>query len=254
MINNRTYQVVYYRGRITGQSGCEVPLTSFVSEKNDVARYCIRNEGKKVYFKGLLSDTTEFLMYDFGLNVGEVVPYLVPSHVITSIDSVLMGSKWHKRFHTGFQGPAGMNEALDIIEGMGCRVGLLPPGSGDNMYRLQKLKCFRETNDVIFYPDNACTCYIYEHGTTGIGETQNVVKITANPNPSDADVLLQLAGENFTSLSILNALGQQVYSEKQHFENELRLNQSIFPVPGAYTVLLSNPERKVFASVLLLRI
>lgn len=104
------------------------------------------------------SDTTEILLYDFNLQVGDSIrgffENLYPDKVL-SIDSVLIENTYRKRWN--FYGP--LNQ---IIEGIGSTYGLcqIPePTSFTNCYSGLTLTCFYQNNVTVF-PDTSTTCQI----------------------------------------------------------------------------------------------
>lgn len=91
----------------------------------------------KVWFKGCrygldpANDTTEFLMFDYSLNVGDTfhLDYAGPwGHYITknpiSVDSVYYDGRGRKYLRFNSVNPV-FNEKLTFIEGVGCNFGLI---------------------------------------------------------------------------------------------------------------------------------
>jgi len=111
---------------------------------------------KKVYFIAP-SGSTEFLLYDFNMEVGDTVQGYTAAYsgdTVISIDSVLVGNNYRKRWFTNFW--------YDIyyIEGIGSTYGLLegsPGGIMDAPY--YTLDCMAE-NEQTIYPDPGINCQI----------------------------------------------------------------------------------------------
>lgn len=149
-----------------------------ISNYLQIGRY--RIEGQKVYYQNLIpqafeiwdycytgyhggnAEYDEFLMYDFGLSVGDTF-YLTPSSpiVLESIDSVLIEGTYYRKFH--FQS----NSGYHWIEGIGSSIGLFPYFTFFEQFIY--FNCFHEDNyDNLFeyYPyGNTCSsAYIPETG------------------------------------------------------------------------------------------
>jgi hypothetical protein len=193
---------------------------------------------KKVYFvpPSALSDT---LLYDFNLNLGDALhqSYLYDSTywggviVVTGIDSVIIGSKYHKRFLL-----YGNPFMMGLIEGIGFTSGLLT-----HIYFAigcsTELVCVSE-NGVPVYPGSTGNCGFVSVEQEKVNNPQ-VVSIIPNP-------VLDFANINFLSvnitvnISIMDILG----NEKLRFErlkNGDKMNLTkLQPGLYLYKVVLNN--------------
>jgi len=169
---------------------------------------------KKVYFvyTGL---SNESLLYCFNLNIGDTLynsfgnDSLHTHNYVSSVDSVLVGSEYHKRF--GISEPGGLLNYFYLIEGIGSTYGLIgylePPFEAGSI-----LVCFMQ-NDV--------PAYIYEIYHAGcdyvsINEREPLPlnNISVNPNPLSSTATIEF-GRSFKNIGIkiLNLEGQLI-SEK----------------------------------------
>jgi hypothetical protein len=112
---------------------------------------------RKVYFLAP-SSKVDSLLYDFSLNVGDtlrtyIAQVCLSPVIVTSIDSVLIGSNYRKRWTINESGCMTMGE---IIEGIGSTFGLLyimvsygsnAEGAGE---AVSNLYCFSQNNQSLY--------------------------------------------------------------------------------------------------------
>ena len=194
--------------------------------------------GKKVYFV-LPGQTTDTLLYDFGLSAGDTLPQSYISdtttclNVVSSIDSVLVGSVYHKRFNISnlLDMPSDSNY-VSLIEGVGSTTGLLYPLMGQ-FERRGELNCF-SVHDSVLYPAGAL-CAQYNVGIGELGEMELDVSIA--PNPTDGKFQIKTAQE-INSIEVLDVFGRRIfYSEK----NPTEINISDFN-NGIYFIRISDSK------------
>jgi Secretion system C-terminal sorting domain len=181
---------------------------------------------KKVYYvpPSSINDT---LLYDFNLNLYDTLhqSYLYDSSTMTmcfvdEIDSVLIGSKYHKEFRIA---NGSIPPYLYLIEGIGSSSGLLAHlhpifECGDD------LKCVIE-NGVTIYPDSTYSCQLVDGGSEIICP---IFLFKINPNPvSDWGVLNLSPPVNNLELSITNALGIEI-ERIYNLKNDERIDLSKF--------------------------
>ncbi len=170
---------------------------------------------KKVYIIPP-ADTTEQLLYDFNLQAGDTLkgyigtsalPY---ADTIDSVDSVLVGGNYRKRWKINCTSPAN-SHAVEIIEGIGSTYGLVKESTCNKTDLPDySLSCFKQ-NDITLYPSNPNKCNIitYIHSVD-----ENLNRIIAYPNPSDGKFTIKNDGISKEELKIevYNILGEKVYS------------------------------------------
>jgi hypothetical protein len=124
---------------------------------------------------------------------------------ITSIDSVLVGSQYHKRFNTTYQ---------SCIEGVGSTKGfdyMGYTGTGNT-----SLQCYQHIND--FYPANTTTC----SAPAGLNEIANTNTLSIIPNPASDKIIINCS-EGITSVTICDLLGKIVVYQKLNSETILEV-------------------------------
>ena len=196
-------------------------------------RGAIRTENGKTYqFDGW----EENLLMDFTLNVGDTLfSYISPGLIIGSIDSVLVGDEYRRRFN--FSNGDICNW---MVEGIGHETGLfefmfLAPDFGSEFH------CYGESNIPLFGDLNCMLNVGYEEISN-----QNL-DVSIYPNPTSGMVKINLPEQNQTTLPYhLTDLYGQIVSKKnaklldsQNFEINLEKFKS-----GIYflTIQLSNNQ------------
>ncbi len=201
---------------------------------------------RKIYFLAA-SSTQDTLLCDFSLTVGDTVrtyntePFY-PNSVVTSIDSILIGTQYRKRWRVYMQGICG-NWNAQIIEGIGSTYGLLDqryPHGFCTTYG--KLYCFSQNNQT-FYPyyftSSGCT------QITGISDILNLNnQITIFPNPSTGIFTLKTSHTStslsMTSIIITTIFGEKIYETKISSE-ETKINLEKFS-DGIYFLTLKTND------------
>jgi hypothetical protein len=189
---------------------------------------------KKVYIIPE-SDSIEQLLYDFDMQVGDtLVGYLSvcsPTSMcdtVISIDSVLVGSTYRKRWY--------INSAYHVyfIEGIGSTYGLLD-FVPTNMVDLSDivLDCFQQ-NGQNLYPDTLGSCPLLTSVAT-LPSTEMIIKI--HPNPSKGNIRVDLGSTKISeSWTLFSLNGQVIQSEKIHGKNQFEVNGIS---PGFYLLTIS---------------
>lgn len=153
---------------------------------------------KKVYY--LMPNTSiDTLLYDFDLAVGDTVPisyvFEFPDLVVEEIDSILIGSNYHKIYSIH-----GIGDKL--IEGIGSTAGLIETMFVFEVYHL--LRCFSLSSGYQHVFPGAQNCDII----TDIAEIKKI-DISIYPNPGNSQFTLQ-SPEKITSLSIYDITGREI--------------------------------------------
>ena len=227
-----TYKKVY----ISGYS-----VNTFISPCNWAPTYfynyagCLRQDSanKKVF--SVNTSNADTLLYDFNKNVGDTL-HLWAGHsytcTIQSIDSVLIGNNYHKRFNifmasTSYSG-------ISMIEGIGSTAGIfggitrLSYFSNGSPNQGPKLVCFSHKTDV--YPSDSSSCTLLSP-TTGIVKQVNsdANQIIIYPNPSNSIVGVTLLGNNkVEEISLVDVLGKEVLTTKETIIDVSSLQEGIY--------------------------
>lgn len=218
LVNNLTYHKIKISGvnYYTNMQGfCTNIITSYYNEYTGAFRNDSIN--KKVFFLPANS-TTDTLLYDFDLNLGDTLPPSLincpynatpysSNHYVTNIDSFIVGNSYHKRFSIS------SNEILDyvyLIEGIGSTMGFLGPICIP-FEQERQLLCFTHNGQTI-YPDTIYQCDLISKDAK-IPFDNNIIILSPNPFSSYTIIDSKI---NFYNADILvyNIFGKVVKQEK----------------------------------------
>lgn len=204
VINSQVYTKLYENGAY-GAFGPQIFYTHVYKGafRQDIA-------AKKAFIV-FPSGSTESVLYDFNLNVGDTINFNVPSNVVLDIDSVLVGGAWHKRFlleDLGWGGTGLIDTNYALIEGVGSTLGLLQPivtpfENGSH------LECFSHIN--VSYPPNT-NCNFH----TSITEVPDPNSFNVYPNPASDFILIPPV--RTSRFEIINATGEVVLARNESFD------------------------------------
>jgi hypothetical protein len=163
---------------------------------------------KKVYYLPVFA-SSDTLLYDFNLEVGDTVPLgwnnWCSALQVGSIDSVLIGTSYRKRWNMADPNINCVSTTSSVIEGIGNTFGLLEHFNffeqGGN------LDCFSQNNQTLYpsySPNTVCTL------VSGVEELPQV-GFSVSPNPLSSQTTIQFERKlNNASLSLYNCYGQKV--------------------------------------------
>jgi hypothetical protein len=175
IINNTTYHKIMHSGSIYHHClfGSSVNQWQQITPAYIGA---IRQDTllKQVYFLQL-SFSQECILYDFDLSIGDTLNYGCMNNsgscaVVTSIDSVLIGNSYRKRFNLS------TNPPYSIIEGIGSTAGFYEPLCPFEYSA--NLVCFSQNGQTL-YPDTTTNCSIL----SSINEPSEFSLNKVSPNP-----------------------------------------------------------------------
>ena len=231
VISPYTYKKIYLSGLHTN---CIPPGGYFYNYMGGLRQDTVN---KKVYFKWPGYNDT--LIYDFSKNVGDTLHLTgmflanrdTPTtfkFAITSIDSVLVGAYYHKRFNYHdsviFSCCPYDNYSFNtsIIEGVGSICGLLSnyldttnvlvhsPGSGGYG---DILICFSHNTDI--YPSDSTSCTLVINDI-GIQQYHTNNNITIYPNPASNNIQVSYTGNSISKeITLVDMLGNEVIATKE---------------------------------------
>jgi Secretion system C-terminal sorting domain len=193
---------------------------------------------KKVYFVPKFS-SNDTILYDFNLNIGDTIKTYVgswgnPPTYVTSIDSILVGTHYNKRFN--LQG-VGANGDTSLIEGIGSTNGLLE--SLNEFEANATLLCFSRDAQTYFpsYSTGYCAPLSITENTTNN-------EITISPNPTTSQTIITFSSEQKnTKLKVLNVLGETIQQLTTN-NQQLILDMSGF-AKGIYFVRIEDEKKNV---------
>jgi hypothetical protein len=191
---------------------------------------------KKVYFLPL-SQTHDTLLYDFNLYIGDTLPVTYNTgndglgviNVVSSIDSVWVGSHFSKRYWISAN--LSPNYAA-LIEGIGSTTGLLNKiipmfEWGCNLF------CFSQ-NGATVYPDTNYLCPVVSINENALPDN---LPITISPNP--ATTTLNISDLTTSATAEIYDISGKLLITKQL--NTTQLDISIL-AKGFYFIKLSTKE------------
>jgi hypothetical protein len=181
---------------------------------------------KKVYIRQSHADTTrdtDIVLMDYNLAVGDtfVVEYYDTfnhyRYRVSSIDSTLINSIWHKVWHFSFILSGGViAHYCDVIEGIGCTehpVYMLY-GHGVMGENLDYVYCFSThgssppVSPPVSFFDNTSSCISYP-ALLSLKTVKSELPSRIYPNPAQSIVTVESAGK-VNKIEIINIWGQKV--------------------------------------------
>jgi len=214
------------------------------------------DEDKKVWYKANPS-STEKLYYDFSLEIGDTLPanlgygypYVTGPVVVEDIiyKKMLNGEErkvWHlSTMCFSFL----INDKEYWVEGIGSRLGVIFPISGELLGGLSSLLCVYENEELIFNTNFQWgECYLSNSIITENFDNQYQLKIYPNPSKN---ILYIESLENFDihAISLINLQGQTV----KHYEpNTSQLDISNI-TEGIYFIKLSSSKGDVIKKIII---
>lgn len=240
LVYHKLYQSGYYQEAENGQPvpGCD---GYYVFENVYVGG--IRNENGRVYFH----DFSEHLIYDFTLEVGDSVNTSIAATgtQILSIDSVLVGENYRKRFNV--YNPLGSSDW--IIEGLGHEKGLIEP-MFTPLYFDSELYCYAENSVPIFPIGSNCDLTVK---VPDDAEEDLILKLSPNPTSKMINISLRGKQESVINLKIINLAGSVIMDKPWNIQsgmNEISVDLSNL-APGLFFVVIANGNTVIHKKVTL---
>jgi hypothetical protein len=220
VINSVLYHKVYQSGTV--HHHCN--FGNYIDYWNSFHDYyaAIRQDTalRKVY---VYYNNPEQVLYDFNLSVGDSIEGCT---AVTSIDSILIGSNYRKRFNIDGAFP------YSIIEGIGSTSGLFEPLCPFEYWGT--LVCFSQNGETL-YPDASTECELIM-GTQPFHADKS---ISLSPNPFHTSTTLYIKSIfNAATLHIYNTLGSLVKEQSITSENTVITREGLSD--GIYFVVVSD--------------
>jgi hypothetical protein len=201
-INDVVYKKIFRRG-IYNQNWMSNPpaIECGASGMDDSFYLLMLQDGLQMYIRAMDTENL-ILLYDFDLNVGDALPMTYNNYtsdiLIESIDSLLVGDEYRKRFH--FQGLW----ASVIIEGIGSDLGLFEP-MGSIFECGHSLDCFA-LNEITYYPSLNADCEL----NVSINEEVDEIELNYYPNPVIDQLNFSVSEKNkIIQVELLTGRGQK---------------------------------------------
>jgi hypothetical protein len=205
---------------------------------------------KKIYV--ILTDsTTERILYDFSLQVGDTLNSVLHDlandcvgfnvETVSSIDSILINGNYHKIFY--IQGSCS-DMSLGYIEGIGSSYGLIFPNRLDE--KESHLSCTK-VNGQTYYPSSTSSCDL----VTSLTNLDADMAIDVYPNPSynEINIIIPNAEKSTTNIiTLFSPIGQILIREKINSKKHI-IDISEFP-QGLYLISISVNEKVITKKIL----
>lgn len=200
-------------------------------------------------FGGHSIDTTEQVLYDYNWQVGDTIYRNYDSsehykHVVTSVDSIIINSGWHKVWHLQnvyISSTSVSTGPFDIIEGIGCLVGQFFPIRPMMFEYGYRIICFNNASGtpplsqkVAGYFDNTTSC------TLSVQDVSASQPASVYPNPITPSTRISLPYMMKSGIvQIVNTIGQVIWQRAVTNEKEIWIGDKI-TVDGMYYYRLSD--------------
>lgn len=189
LINNQIYTSVYFSMDSTGQKWSPTGVL-------------LRQDGNKVY-QYRSEDGTDFLLYDFGLQIGDQIDYNTCQLEVVAIDSVILVDGSYRKKWT----LKGFIDEYEWVEGIGALSSFTNHWNAVCMTDFTtNLGCYSEDDEVLLKQNGAC----FVVNTQQIDLPENFVSVYPNPTNSLLNIEPKFSTEDKLRYKIYNTLGQQV--------------------------------------------
>ncbi|MCW3103178.1 MAG: hypothetical protein JWO09_1618 [Bacteroidetes bacterium] len=194
---------------------------------------------KRIYFIEPDS-TTDTLLYDFNLSVGDTLPDSYVSdkmyykNIVASVDSVLVGSVYHKRFNINDGG----STYVSLVEGVGSTYGFLgyltPP------FEMQSvLDCFKLHDTLAYQPSGGLGCSNLALTVAKLNDLEQAVYVYPNPGSGNFKLSMSFLKENM-SMEVRDVFGKPILDMKL---NSLSTDIDLMSQPaGVYFLKVSESQ------------
>ena len=160
---------------------------------------------KKVFFVPR-TETTEQLLYDFTLQIGDTVKGYIQANLsqkdtIENIDSVLVGNAYRKRWLINSR------YNICIIEGIGSTYGLVEQSPGNKTdFPNFSINCFRENNQTLL-PNLHASCGLISY-VKPIDINSNQIQIKSNSERSSFTI--EFLNSDILEIKLINMYGMVI--------------------------------------------
>jgi hypothetical protein len=153
---------------------------------------------------------SEQLLYDFNMHAGDTVRGYIERHVSTkdiidSVDSVLVGVRYHKRWKLSSMTP------IYFIEGVGSTFGLIEASTGSVVDGPEiSISCFSQNGHTL-YPDTATHCEVILSVEPA---NSKIDQISVYPNPSNGSFVVECDPSiGVKEIKVMDLLGNIIIHE-----------------------------------------
>ena len=236
LIGSMMYSKVYK----SGKRYCQSQVNSYCGLLAGLIRQDVPS--RKVYIRQGAGDS---LLYDFSLVVGQAVPYTihggVPGDTLVKIDSVLIGTKYRKRFN--FK----PYHSVPIIEGIGSEAGLLEPKFGFSTDDSWALGCYHDSV-VSWFSNNSNTTCSLVNGINDFNSVKDQSHVFPNPARANSNIVIEsrIMGQEL-AFRLSDSFGLMILNLSVSRENEQYLVTLPDLPPGLYVYSLSANNNDIYS-------
>ncbi|HLG35233.1 MAG TPA: T9SS type A sorting domain-containing protein [Bacteroidia bacterium] len=208
---------------------------------------CVRQDTalRRVYYI-YPNSSVDSLLYDFNMQVGDTLrgvleSFASPNDTVITIDSVLVGGDYRKRWY--------INSWYNIylIEGIGSTYGLTEPSLHVTDGPDYSLICFTQ-NEITLYPDTATSCNLID----GVINITYKNAFSLFPNPATKEIIVQSSKFKVESIKVLDLVGKVILSMQPQTSNLKPQTSNLKPqtfsidvsklTPGIYFITVTDEE------------
>jgi hypothetical protein len=164
---------------------------------------------------------SEQLLYDFNMHVGDTVRGYIEQHVSTkdvidSVDSVLVGISYHKRWKLSSMTP------IYFIEGVGSTFGLIEASTGNIVDGPEiSISCFSQNGHTL-YPDTVTHCEVI---LSVEPINKKIDQISVYPNPSKGSFIVECDPSiGVKEIKVMDIIGNIIIYEPVENKAIIRIN------------------------------
>jgi hypothetical protein len=226
---------------------CQSTDTLFEFQANYPFYCAVREEDSKYYFV-FPDSTSEVLVYDFTLAVGDTIsyssfPFNSLSLIVVQKDSVLINSEYRKRLKFINADPQFSDwTTQEWIEGIGSNFGL----KNINEYYydgFHATSCFHQNDSLVFLNPQFQACYRW----TLVGLEENQIQpLKLFPNPANEQISFELLSDELLQapFEIMDVQGKNYFTSTINSSN-FSISSSHFP-SGVYFYQITPTSGKVY--------
>jgi len=188
---------------------------------------------------------SEQLLYDFNMQAGDTVRGYIERHVSTkdvidSVDSVLVGISYHKRWKLSSMTP------IYFIEGVGSTFGLIEASTGNVVDGPEiSISCFSQNGHTL-YPDTATHCEVI---LSVEPVNKNIDQISVYPNPSKGFFVVECDPSiGVEEINVMDLLGNIIIHEPVENKVVIRINDL---QSGIYVLTIKDKSNGIIAKKLI---
>ena len=221
LINNQTYNKLY-EFTISFYEPGYYPDTIFTHYVGAIRN----NESKQVLYRSTW-DTSDIIIYDFNLNLGDTIDLADGKFIITDIDSVEYCGRYHKRYIESLSFPF---FPIVLVEGIGFSNGLLGYyGYFGNGEYYNQLICYTERNN-----RQCADCKLWLEETEYIPMLGNTNQWYVLYSPEGAYTnIITTKGDTLIRNKTYKILGYQHIANIPEFIREDTIERKVYMLPNS---------------------